>query len=494
MNDGKVVMSKNLSDTIRNEVQKELEIATPDRRSANFSEVGDTGLKRWGGMVFEEFLPHLRWPRAAKIYQEMESNDPVVGAILYVCEQLLRRVEWKVQAGGPTTVDKEAQEFLESCLDDMSTAWSDTIAEILTMLPYGFAWHEEVYKIRGGDVRDPRRRSKYNDGRIGWRRLPGRSQSTIDEWVFDDTDGAILAAVQIPEIDYERRIIPMEKSLLFRAKYKYNNPEGRSLLRNAYRPWYFKKHIEEIEGIGIERDLAGLPVLKTPEGVDIWNPNDEWAVRMKNKAETLVRNIRRDQNEGVVLPFDWELNLLTTGSRRQFDTNAIINRYDQRIAITLLADIIMLGADKVGSFALANVKRSMLGASLESIVQSVADVFNRHAVPRLFKLNIFPGITNYPKLVPGEVVTPDLSDLARYVQALAGAKMPLFPDQDLEEYFRGIVGMPTLDGQTPEERQQQLSIFDEQNQRPDRYSHPTGTDSRPDDGRLSNEGPPQEVR
>lgn len=33
------------------------------------------------------------------------------------------------------------------------------------------------------------------------------------------------------------------------------DPEGKSILRNAYRSWYFKKRIQEIEGIGIEATL-----------------------------------------------------------------------------------------------------------------------------------------------------------------------------------------------------------------------------------------------
>lgn len=471
------------------ELQKDLglQIADSERVAPNFAEYGSPGLTRYVGYVQEEFLPQLQWPRASKIYQEMESNDPVIGAVLYVCEQLIRRVNWRVAPASSETVDQEAAQFLKSCMDDMSTSWNDTVAEILTMLPYGFAWHEEVYKIRGGDTRDPRTRSKYDDNRIGWRRLPGRAQSTIESWVFDDEDHGILAAVQYPPPDYQVRVLPMEKSLLFRTKYRYNNPEGRSMLRNAYRPWYFKKHIEEIEGIGIERDLAGLPVLQTPEGVDIWNPKDEIATSIRNRAENLVRNIRRDQNEGVVLPHEWSLQLLSSGSRRQFDTNAIINRYDQRIAITLLADIIMLGADKVGSFALANVKRGLLGAALESITYAIAEVFNRYAIPRLFKLNIFPGIRDYPRLEPGEVVAPDLSDLARYIQALAGAKMPLFPDTDLEEYFRSIAGMPSVENQSEEDRAYQLQILEQQLNSNNGQGHPTGTDSALDDGRMMNE-------
>ncbi len=43
-----------------------------------------------------------------------------------------------------------------------------------------------------------------------------------------------------------------------------NSPEGRSILRNAYTSYYRKEKIEEIEAIGIERDLAGLPIKWVP--------------------------------------------------------------------------------------------------------------------------------------------------------------------------------------------------------------------------------------
>lgn len=434
------------------------DLAEPRQHRPYFSEIGTTGLRRFGGYVHEEFLPQLRWPQASRIYEEMEGNDPVIGAVLYMCEQLIRGASWRVEAGGTQAVDEQARLFVEECMHDMSTTWVDTIAEILTMLPYGFAWHEEVYKRRVGDVRDPKGKSKYSDGRIGWRRLPGRAQRTIEEWLFDEgrqgihSDGGLIAAIQTSSTDYIKRVIPLEKSLLFRTKVRYNNPEGRSLLRNAYRPWYFKKHIEEIEGIGIERDLAGLPILQPPENVDVWNPNDETAAAMRSQGERLVRNIRRDQNEGVLLPFGWDLRLLSTGSRRQFDTNAIINRYDQRIAVTLLADIVMLGADKMGSFALAEVKSSLLSASLDTILKSIAEVFNRYAIPRLLKLNAFPGLTSYPKLTTSNVLVPSLTEIARYIQALSGAQMNLFPDENLEGFLRTVAGMPgrsSASAQTP---------------------------------------------
>ena len=173
---------------------------------------------------------------------------------------------------------------------------------------YGWSYHEIVYKRRLGDNRDPSKRSKYNDGRIGWRKIPSRSQDSWAGWKFDEEDdGNVIGMWQ--DTGNGKVLILIEKALLFRTTSARGNPEGRSFLRGAYRPWYFKKHIEEIEGIGIERDLAGLPVLITPENLDIWNPEDANAQKIRQQAESLVKNIRRDRNEGVVLPYGWTLEL-----------------------------------------------------------------------------------------------------------------------------------------------------------------------------------------
>lgn len=403
-----------------------------------FNEIGVTGLKESSGGIYEEFVPKLRWPKAGEVFQEMSSNDPVITAILLCSRQLIRNVSWQVKPASSALADLEAAEFLTQCLDDMSLTWSDLIDDITSFFDYGFAYHEIVYKKRMGASNDPRKNSKYSDNRIGWRKIAGRAQTSMQSWLLDD-EGGLQGMYQYTPKGV--KLIPIEKSLLFRTTANRGNPEGKSFLRGAYRPWYFKKHIEEIEGIGIERDLAGLPVTTAPPGVDIFDKDNPQAVESKKAALALVTSIRRDRNEGVVLPDGWKLTLLSSSSNRQFDTNAIINRYDQRIAITMLADIVMLGADKVGSFALAKVKQSMLSASLDAQLKSICDIFNRYAIPRLFALNGFT-VKNLPTIVSGSVVAPDLKELGDYIRALSGSKMPLFPDIDLENHLRRIADLP----------------------------------------------------
>jgi hypothetical protein len=371
----------------------------------------------------------------------MSKNDPTIGAILFMAKQLVRKSQWHVEPGGLTPRDKEAAAFVESCMNDMEHSWAEFINEALTVMPYGWGFHEVVYKIRGGKVADPRLKSKHKDGKIGWRKLAGRSQRTCYGWLINQETGEVLALIQQAPPDYKMRYIPVAKAIHLKTEPDFGNPFSRSLLRNAYRPWYFKKRIEEIEGIGIERDLAGLPVLTPPQDINIWDSEDSQMVALKAASETLVKNIRRDQSEGVVIPYGWTLSLLSTGSRRQFDTNQILNRYDQRIAITLLADIVMLGADKVGSFALADVKKSLLSAALETILDSMADAINRQEVPRLLELNGFDDLEQYPKLVADEVETPDLDQLSRLITAMSGAGLDV-SDPELEGYLRKVASMP----------------------------------------------------
>lgn len=102
-------------------------------------EIGRIGQRRYGGTIYEEFLHELRGTRGIEVYREMSENDDVVGAILFAIEMLVRQCDWNVEPGGDTAKDKEAAEFVESCMHDMQDTWTDTISEILSFLTYGSA-------------------------------------------------------------------------------------------------------------------------------------------------------------------------------------------------------------------------------------------------------------------------------------------------------------------------------------------------------------------
>jgi len=406
-------------------------------------EFGRLGQKRYGGLFYEEFLRELRGKKGIAVFQEMSENDDIIGSILFSIETLIRQVVWDVQPQGTAAADQEAADFVISCMNDMNDiSWSDTISEILSFLTYGWSAHEIVYKRRMGKKRDPRLRSKFTDGLIGWQKLPIRSQDSLYEWIYDENDN-LVGLIQNPPPDFGFINIPIEKLLLFRTKSRKGNPEGKSVLRNAYRDWYFKRRIQEIEGIGIERDLAGLPTLHAPEGMDIWSTDDTEMTTARTNAEAIVQNIRRDSMEGIVLPFGWTLELLSTGGQRQFDTNKIIERYDARIAMTVLADFILLGHQQVGSFALSSDKTKMFAMAIGCYLDMICEVFNNKAIPDLIDINgeHFSGITDYPQLTHSDVEDADLEKLGDYLKKMIDAGV-IIPDEGLEDFARAQAGMP----------------------------------------------------
>lgn len=410
--------------------------------SNDSKEIGRVGQRRYGGIFYEEFLSELRGRKGAEVFTEMSNNDETIGAILFAIEMLVRQASWNVEPGGSTAKDREAAEFVKSCMDDMQQTWIDTISEILSFLTYGWSFHEIVYKRRMGRTKDNRTSSKYDDGLIGWMKLPIRSQETLYQWEYDDQDN-LIGMTQMPPPDFGLITIPMNKAMLFRTRSRKDNPEGRSILRTAYRSWYFKRRIQEIEGIGIERDLAGLPVITTPEGMDIWDKDDEDMNAIRAGLEAMVKNIRRDSTEGLVLPFGYTFELTSTGGSRQFDTNSIIERYDTKISQTVLADFIQLGHESVGSFALSSDKTNLFSMAICAFLDIICQTFNSQGIPALIDINgdHFAGVTDYPRLTHGDIEDVDLATMATYIKDMASIGV-IIPDESLEDYVRQLGKLP----------------------------------------------------
>jgi len=425
-----------------------------------FDQVGVSGLKAFSGLLFEEYLPELYGDKAQKVYRTM-GDDPIVSAVLQAIALILRAVDWRVEPadngadGGNFSAQAEQEaEFAQGLLDDMSHTWEDTIGEILSMLQYGWSYLEIVLKRRMGlNQDDPAMRSKFDDGRIGIRKLPLRSQDSRLKWAMQE-DGGINGMWQLPPQGGPLLYIPIERALLFRTTSKKNSPEGVSILRACYRPWFLKRGVEDHESIGIERELAGLPVVYMPKAYLAPTASAD-KVTVRQQMEALARDVKLNSQAGVVLPSEtfqnpdgtWssvpmvKLELLSSsGSKRAIDTDPVVKRYNRLIAMAALADFLTLGDDK-GSYALSANKSELFLRSCESYLNQIASVLNRFLLPRIFSYNgIDPSLV--PQIKPGRLAPVDLAELGAYLQSLAGAGAPLFPNQELSEYLADVAGLP----------------------------------------------------
>lgn len=420
-----------------------------------FKEIGSSGLRQFGGWVREEFLPALQGRQGARVYREMLDNSASIGAVMFAIIGVMRKVEWRTEPADESPEAAEKAEFADSLRGDMSDTWEDFIAEALSMLAYGYSAHEIVYKRRNGPLPNSPDTppSRYNDNLIGIHKLPIRGQDTIFKWFFG-VNGEIEGLTQQPWIG-PLIDIPIEKMVIFRPSTHKNNPEGRSILRNSYRSYFFIKRLEEMESVALER-FSGLPVMTVPsqllEQAAAGNANASAALAAYKK---LVTNVRIDEQMGILIPSDtfmgpngpssvpmYSFKLETPqGSKSSLDFNTPITRHKNDIFTSLLADFLEMGHSSRGAQNLAETKVDLFMQAVEGWLNAIAAVMNRHLLPKVWKLNGFdPALM--PAYVPDMAQRIDLDAISNYILRLSQAGMPLFPDPDLEGYIRDAAGLP----------------------------------------------------
>lgn len=437
------------------------------RRFDALTEIGASGLQRtgtWRATVEFDWQPQLRSSlEALKALREIAFNEPIAFAGLQAVDLLLRQVEWRVEPHKPDNLKmgrkttkgsqktwEEQAAFVDSCRHDMDMPWSSFISEALTMLPFGFSLMEMVFKRRKGEnLKDPNRSSNFDDRKVGWARFAPRAQETIWQWVYDDA-GNLIAARQQPPPDYTERVIPLAKCLHFRTRSWRDSPYGVSVLRGAWIPAYYLKRLREIEGIGVERDLTGMPVAFVPEQLLVAKPSDA-DLATRNAIQNMLQNVRRDAHEGMMFPLsydpdgnkEYEFALMASGGSRQSYIGEIITRYEQRVATSLMTDFMLLGQGEGarGSYALSADKTTLFSTALECFLDVIADQLNNKAIPLLYKLNGWDP-SQRCKIMPGEVGKQDATLVAGFLSQMAASGAPLWPNPELFKHVIKLANLP----------------------------------------------------
>jgi len=393
------------------------------------------------GIRQDEFVVQLRGRQGIKKYREMSENDAVIGAILTAMTMMLRSIEWRVE--GEST---DAVKFVQSVMHGMDDkSWEEFVADTLSMLQYGFSIFEFV----------PRRDS---DGLIRMRKLASRAQWTIDRFEAKD-NGDIQGVWQVAA--QKNVYIPYSKMLHFRTTSVANEPSGRSVLRSAYTSWRAQNNIKYFEGVGIERELNGLPVVRIPSEFMSADASDSQKA-LFTQMKTIARDVKRNEQGWIILPSDRyadddgkltnnlmvEFDLIASKGTRDIDTGAVILRYQQDMARSVMADFVMLGANDRGSFALSKSKADLFLKALEGYADTIAAQLNRKLLPYLWELN---GMNpdDMPKIARGRVAPVDLEELGQYIQRLALSGVDLFPDEGLDKHLRDVAGLPAGDPNRP---------------------------------------------
>jgi hypothetical protein len=421
------------------------------------AEAGYLGLNIYAGLSQDEIKRELNFPASILTYKQM-SYHSTVNSALTLFDNLVGKADWKFKAPADATDVELAQaKVINEMMNDMQDqTWSDFISDALSANVFGFSVHEKVYRRRlkaNG--------SKYNDGLIGWKKLPIRNQETVERFVFSNDGNDVigvrqnLSLVNDPYNRYDRRntdavVLPRAKIMLFRAGKHKGDPYGKSPLRDAYLAWRFLSVIEEIEANGVAKDLAGLPVLKLPPQYLVADASPEQKA-IRAYYENVMRNLQMNQQSALILPQAYDqdtrqplfsLELLSLNGNKAMDTSKIKEYYKNLILTSLFADLLVMGQNGGGSFALGQIKSSLSGNAAEAMLKRITQVINDELIRQTYELNGWD-TSRMGYMDFDNIQTEDLESFSKAIQRYASTGI-IEIDRPVLNRVRESVGIDAL--------------------------------------------------
>ena len=437
-----------------NSVQKAVD-DTPDR--FKLSESGYLGLNVFNGVSNDELKKELNFPNSVNTYKQM-SYHGTINSALTLFENLIGKADWSFKPIKDANQEElnQAKIINEMMRDLTDQTWSEFISEALSANMYGFSVHEKVYRRRlkaNG--------SKYDDGLIGWKKLPIRNQETIEKFIFSEDGNEVkgvkqnLSAISDVYNRYSSRtnnevILPRSKVMLFRAGKSNGDPFGKSMLRDAYLAWRFLSVIEEIEANGVAKDLAGLPVLKLPPQYLSSDASPEQK-SIRAYYENVMRNLQLNQQSALILPQAhdpdtkqplFDLELLSLNGSKAMDTSKIKEYYKNLILTSLFADILVMGQSGGGSNALGVIKNSLSATAAEAMLRKIRDVINTDLIKQTYELNGW-NTSRMGAIDFDNLETEDLESFSKAVQRFASTSI-IEVDRAVLNRVRESIGVDAL--------------------------------------------------
>lgn len=386
--------------------------------------IGATSQRDKFHIVQDDFLDDWKDLQAkVKTINRMVKNSPLIGGALRLAiEMSVRQADWFFSSDNGE--DDPDLELVNEAWDNLSHSWNDHISDAMLMPFYGWVTFTNQYE-------------RVN-GRMLWRKFKFLQHDTHQWWNFAD-DGGLESLQQIPYLWPDP--IPVARMLIYRFRHNGGNPEGESILRPAWIPFYYGSSLEEIRAIGYERHAAGMPMIKMPMGA-----NGEDGSTDLTTAQKMARNIRVDEQGAIIVPpplgegehMRWDVSLMSAGNAQVFMAlNSTIGEYDQKVLMSVLAQFIILAINNVGSQAKAETDVSFFTMAVNAVADSIGETFTKYAVNRLLKLNgREEGHIKLEHSPAGDVDTDTFIELIKAI----GGKVNWTPEDEIQ--LRSIFGMP----------------------------------------------------
>jgi hypothetical protein len=453
--------------------------------NVSIGEIGSSAPSPWTSWIRQEYNVELQGQNGLRIYDKMRRNDGAVRGTLRLVKTPVLSANWFVEPASDSSKDKNIANFVWKNLTDWSSmSWSQFLQESLLMLDFGYYMFEKVF-ARAEDVpgakNDPDAK-----GKIVWKKFAPRHPMDVKEWHYDANGGpselvmygppanatglqggviqsggvtygpygaagalgrrgAIIGAPSALQshagssmlpynssIGLYETVIDISKLLVFSFDKEAGNLEGISLLRTAYKHWYYKDNLYKIDAIQKERHGIGIPIVKLPMN---YTEDD------KKLADQIGRNLRTNERAHVVLPPAWEI-IFAKLEGQPVNALASAQEHDKQIEKNILAPFLDSGS------ATKAEDQAMFLKGTRFIADIVIDTINRYAIPQLVDYNWSRTGSGYPKLRARRIgEQADWRTMSFAVRNYVGAGI-IEPDDVLEKAIRDEMALPPKDPET----------------------------------------------
>lgn len=420
-------------------VEEELK---PEQLTSTF---GKSGTQIAGGMIDEDYNPNLQFPESVDTFNEMRKSDGTVIAILKAIKHPILSAKWQIQSAGEDKEDKEIADFVQHNLFE-KIQFKKFLKEALGYLDFGFYYFEKVFEVK--------------DGMIEWKKFAPRVpkshylwEITGKEWVNGHPAGVTQQLISADDDKNELTnypTIPWGKLILFTNDREGNNFEGVSVLRYAYKHWYYKDLMYKVSSVSAERYGVGVPIAKVKSSMK---------AASRQKVEEWLKNIRSNEKSYGVLTDDvTEFKIQTpegSGVGAQVKDN--IEHHDRKIYDSILAGFLNLSSGDGGSNALSKDQSSFFLEGLQSVSDYIVDELQPH-IKELVDMN-YADVKKYPKLMVTDVGSISMDEQIGAINtAVTGGLLQLTPDDVAA--IRSTLKLPML--APPDEEDAELDSLEAQ--------------------------------
>ena len=427
-----------------------------DKKGLVAPELGNLGVSVDFQSIYNDSLKELQFPYSLKTFDQMAKSS-VVASVLSAVNTIAGQADFYLDSYDQTDTHLGRKKFVEQCFFyDMKTSFNQVVKDFLTSTQYGFSILEKVFRERRYSEG-----SLYDDGKIGIKYLPLRSQKSIDEFKYDDMNRELKSVVQtitsngtldLRSLKSTTINLPADRILFFRVNPSSNYPQGRSPLADAYMSWRVLEELRGIETVSANRNLNGIPHLSCPsEIMDESSDDPEDRLRVTKLKQQMSRistgeqayiitpSDRYDQTEGASAQYDFKV--VTGSSSHLTALGSIISRYKNEVFQAMCADILTIDDGQSASSSLTTNKQTMFNMFVEARLREFIELMNNDLIPDLFARNGWD-ITKTPKLKYDRVEKLTVAEMAKAIQQLsATSTIPITAENT--NYMAEVFGFPT---------------------------------------------------